>query len=364
MVPLEATVTSLMRFLLSGLALVLALSSCSEKPELRRNNDPDRYTLIEDVLWSAPGGFGLAMDIYTPTSDKDSYPVVIMFHGGGWLINDKSIMDQASAYLATNGEYVVCNVDYRLLSDNGNSVTLNEIVDDVFGAVLWVKDHVGQYKGDRDRIAVTGDSAGGHLSAMIVNLGDRIGSEPFSSDSLRFQPSYLPAGKTAEQVAQDRGLEVQAAVLSYGAFDLYEGATEGFESLLNPFWLVSGSIARGLFGNDHNVMDHPELYRALSPFHNVPPSTERLLPPQLLTVGTDDPVVSPASVEAYLEKLRSAGHPAEYWSYEGKSHAFLDSGANALLGSSFEADAPPALDVMLRFLDGVFYAERAEGDSG
>jgi len=364
MVPLEATVTSLMRFLLSGLALVFALSSCSEKPELRRNNDPGRYTLVEDVPWSAPGGFGLAMDIYTPTSDKYSYPVVVMFHGGGWLINDKSIMDQASAYLATNGEYVVCNVDYRLLSDNGNSVKLNEIVDDVFGAVLWVKDHVGQYKGDRDRIAVTGDSAGGHLSAMIVNLGDRISSEPFSNASLRFQPSYLPAGKTAEQVAQDRGLEVQAAILSYGAFDLYQGATEGFESLLNPFWLVSGSIARGLFGNDHNVMDHPEMYRALSPFHNVPPSTERLLPPQLLTVGTDDPVVSPASVEAYLEKLRSAGHPAEYWSYEGKSHAFLDSGANALLGSSFEADAPPALDVMLRFLDGVFYAERAESDSG
>ena len=86
--------------------------------------------------------------------------------------------------------------------------------------------------------------------------------------------------------------------------------------------------------------------------------------PQLLTVGTDDPIVTPASVEAYLEKLRSAGHPTEYWSYEEKTHAFLDSGTNAFLGSSFEADAPPALDVMIRFLDGVFYAEQGEGDSG
>ena len=161
---MESAVTSMMCSLLSGLALVLSLSSCSENPELRRNNDPDRYTLVEDVPWAAPGGFDLAMDIYTPASGKDSYPVVVMFHGGGWLINDKSIMDQASAYLATNSEYVICNVDYRLLSDNDNSVLLNEIVDDVFGAVLWVKDHVGQYKGDRDRIAVTGDSAGGHSS--------------------------------------------------------------------------------------------------------------------------------------------------------------------------------------------------------
>jgi hypothetical protein len=53
-----------------------------------------------------------------------------MFHGGGWLINDKSIMDQAAKYMASNGEYVVCNVDYRLLGDQGNTVTLNEIVND------------------------------------------------------------------------------------------------------------------------------------------------------------------------------------------------------------------------------------------
>jgi acetyl esterase len=357
-------VTSALRSLLPGLMSALALSSCAEHPELRENNDSDRYTLVEDVPWAAPGGFDLSMDIYTPKSGKDSYPVVVMFHGGGWLINDKSIMDQASAYLATHGEYVICNVDYRLLSDNDNSVKLNEIVDDVFGAVLWVKDHIGRYQGDSGRIAVTGDSAGGHLSAMVVNLGDRLSSSPFAGASLNFQPSYLPHGKTAEQVAQQHGLEVQAAILSYGAFDIFQGATDGFESVLNPFWLVSGSIARGLFGSDRNVIDHPDLYRALSPAHNIPNSRERLLPPQLLTVGTDDPVVTPASVNAYHEKLRSAGHPAEYWAYDGKSHAFLDSGSNAFLGSSFEADAPPALDVMIRFLDGVFYRELEDERAG
>jgi len=339
---------------LPALFIVLALPSCSENQELRQNNDPDRYTLVEDVLWASPAGFDLTMDIYTPRSGKDSYPVVVMFHGGGWLINDKSIMDQASAYLATHGEYVICNVDYRLLADNDNSVTMNQIVDDVFGAVLWVKDNIGRYRGDGTRVAVTGDSAGGHLSAMIVNLGDRLSSAPFSVASPNFQPSYLPAGKTAEEVAAQGGLGVQAAILSYGAFDVFQGAVDGFESLRNPFWLFSGSLARGLFGDDRNVSEHPELYRAVSPAYNIPHAGERLLPPQLLTVGTDDPVVTPASVKAYLKKLQSAGHPASYWEYEGRSHAFLDSGSNALLGSSFEADAPAALDVMIRFLDGVF----------
>ena len=78
-------------------AIVFALSSCSEPPELEQNNDPARYALAEDVLWASPDGFDLTMDIYTPKSGRDAYPVIVMFHGGGWLINDKSIMDQSSA---------------------------------------------------------------------------------------------------------------------------------------------------------------------------------------------------------------------------------------------------------------------------
>ena len=338
-------------------AIVFALSSCSEPPELEQNNDPARYALAEDVLWASPDGFDLTMDIYTPKSGRDAYPVIVMFHGGGWLINDKSIMDQSSAYLATHGEYVICNVDYRLLSDNGNSVTLNQIVEDAFGAVLWVKGHIGRYKGDGSRVTVTGDSAGGHLAAMIVNLGDRLSSGRFSETSPSFHPSYLPEGVTAEQAAAQKGLEVQAAILSYGAFDVAQGAEGGFESLLNPFWLMSGSIARGVFGSEFNVADHRPLYEALSPIHNIPHARDRTLPPQLLTVGTDDSVVTPASVKAYLEALHAAGHSAEHWEHEGRPHAFLDSGSNAALGIRFEADAPPALDVMIQFLDDIFYAD-------
>ena len=343
--------------LLPSLACALLLASCAEHRELPQNNDPGRYTLVEDVPWASPDGFELTMDIYTPKSGKAPYPVIVMFHGGGWLINDKSIMDQSSAYLATHGEYVLCNVDYRLLSDNGNTVTLNQIVDDAFGAVLWVKDHIDRYGGDGTRIAVTGDSAGAHLSAMVVNLGDRLSSRPFSVDSLGFLPSYLPKDTTPEQIADQQGLEVQAAILSYGAFDIVEGAAAGFESLLNPFWLMSGSLARGVFGDAYDVSHHPELYRALSPAHNIPGADERQLPPQLLTAGSEDSVVTPASVKAYQARLVSAGHEAEYWEHTGRPHAFLDSGSNAALGISFEADAPPALDVMIEFLDGVFYPE-------
>ena len=341
--------------LIGCLGVVTFLVSCSEAPELPRNNNPDKYTVARDVLWASPGGFDLTMDIYTPTSGRASYPVVVMFHGGGWLINDNSIMDQSSAYLATNAEYVICNVNYRLLSDNDNTVTLNQIVEDVFGAVLWVKDNIENYDGNNNKVAVTGDSAGGHLSAMVVNLGNRLGSNSSSEDSFAIKPSYLPVGLTAEQVTQRNGLEVQAAILSYGAYDIYQAAVNGFEGMTNPFWLISGSLPRGLFGDEFNAVDNPDLYKALSPIYHIPQSTQRKLPPQLLTVGSNEPVVTPESVKTYLRALQSAGHPARYWEHEGRSHAFLDSGSNAVLGISFEADAPPALDVMISFLDDVFY---------
>ena len=79
--------------LIASTAIFLLLSACSETPELLDNNDPSQYSVVRDVLWASPDGFDLTMDIYTPARAADSYPVVIIYHGGGWLINDKSIME-------------------------------------------------------------------------------------------------------------------------------------------------------------------------------------------------------------------------------------------------------------------------------
>lgn len=318
----------------------------------------DQYTLAEDVLWASPKGFDLTMDIYTPNSGKASYPVLVIFHGGGWLINDKSIMDEMSAYVVTHGEYVVCNVDYRLLADADNTVMLDEIIEDAFGSVLWVKEHIAQYKGDPARVAVTGDSAGAHLAAMVVNNGRQFNAIK-NADPLNFKPSYLPAKNEAGVLGTENDLAVQAAILSYGLFDVYQSSVEGFEGWKNVFWLVGGVLPRGLFGPITQVHDHPSKYQAVSPWYTMPQASARALPPQLLTVGSDDPITTPAKVKAYAEKLRAAGHVAEYWEYEGQSHAYLDSGSTWILGKSFEADAPVALDVMIKFLDNVFYAKES-----
>ncbi len=336
--------------------LCIVSFGCAAPDEKPSHNDPSKYSLQADVLWSSPDGFDLTMDIYTPTSGKGSYPVLMIFHGGGWLINDKSIMDQAAKYFATNSEYVICNVDYRLLGDQENTVTINQIVEDTFGAVLWAQHNIYSYQGDATRLAVTGDSAGAHLAAMLVNRGTHLDSQGYNATTLSFTPSYLPPGESAESIAQNGGIEVQAALLSYGAFDLYQRGLSNFETWKNPFWLLGGASPRSIFGGELAATSHPELYKGVSPMHTIPMRTTRALPPQLLTVGSVDTLTTPTLVKDYLEKLTAAGHQAEYWEYADKRHAFLDSGQNPLLGVSFADNAPAALDVMISFLDRVFYS--------
>ena len=346
-----------MKNLTIALLTSLVIGGCSSVEDSLANNDPNNYVLAKDVVWSSPKGMDLTLDIYTPKSSRSTNPVLIIFHGGGWLMNDNSIMDQMSQYLATNTEYVICNVNYRLLSDLDNTVTLDEIVEDAFGAVLWIKDNIAKYKGDKTKIAVTGDSAGAHLSAMIVNSGMALSSNDEYEESLKFNPTWLPHNKTPEQVAEENGLAVQAAILSYGAFNIYKGSLDGFETFKNPFWLVSGSKARGVFGNQYNAEINQNMYQAVSPIYNIPKQVERVLPPQYFIVGSEDSVTSPASVKKYIEELDSHGQKTTYWEYKDRNHAFLDSGSNFFLGSNFIEDAPQAIDRIIGFLDSIFKEE-------
>jgi acetyl esterase len=316
----------------------------------------ESFTKTSDIVWASPKGFDLTMDIYTPTSGKVSYPVIIMFHGGGWLINTKSIMNDASVYLASKSEYIVCNVNYRLLGNQNNTVTLNQIVEDAFGAVLWVKENITKYKGDPNKIIVTGDSAGGHLAMMVLTQGQNLETDGFAGNTFGFNPSYLPKGKTAEQIAKENGLVVQAAMLSYGVFDIYENALNGFETSNNFFWAAANTKPRGLFGEASNVKNSANFYKQASPFYTIPKVSDSKLPPTFFSVGSKDNLTTPASIETFINKMKEAGHTnTEYWIHSGRPHAFLDAGSNTSLGITFSNDATPALDKMIAFLNKIFY---------
>jgi len=306
-------------------------------------------TIYPDIPWVALEKQSLTLDVIAPENITETLPVLVIYHGGGWLVNDNTIMESAAQYLADHGRFVVANINYRLLVDQDNSITLNQIIEDAMGALLWVKTHIAAYGGDPHRIGITGDSAGGHLASMILLSGRNLSSQGFSAKPLGFRPTYIPPGKTLQQLKDENVLEVRAAVISYGVLDVLRIAEAGFESSTNGFWEWAGVEARGLLGNTVTVEENPEYYRAVSPIHLIPHTNSYRLPPQFHLVGSRDKVTAPATVEAFVKKLEAAGQPVEYKLYPGKNHAFLDSGINPNLGNSFEDDAPTVLADMIVF---------------
>lgn len=328
-------------------SLTLWLGVCACLAQAQVNETVKIHKAIE---FAKPDNVPLTLDIYVPQTGKKSYPVLVIYHGGGWLINNNSIMHDMATKVAREGEMLVANMNYRLLGDQNNSVTMNQIVEDAFGGLLWVKEHIAKYGGDPERIAITGDSAGGHLVTMILTRGRQLESDGFAGASLGFNPSYLPAGKTAEQIAREDGLKVQAAVVSYGAFDLYFAAQGGFETASNGFWKFANATPRGLFGNDINLNDHPEYYKAVSPIYFVPKASDYPLPPQFVHVGTLDQATPPATAQQYVDLLRAGKQPVEFKVYPGKNHAYLDNGCN-WTGSCFDKDALWPMEDIINFLN-------------
>lgn len=312
---------------------------------------------LRDIVWATPEGFELTLDIAVPQTDTEQKPVLVIFHGGGWLLNNKSIMEDLAKSIATRADVITVNVNYRLLAEANNTITVDELVEDAMGAVLWVKDNIQRYGGDPNKIAVTGDSAGGHLAAMVTLAGRNLSNTGFEEKPLGFKPTYLPEGVSAEELAKKDGLKVQAAILSYAGFSLYESAKNGFEKDSNPFWGWAGAKARGLFGDGKNVEDNPEYYQAVSPDQYLVNASDYKLPPQFVLVGSEDRLTTPESAKQYVEELKDLGQPVRLKIYEGKGHGFLDSGCNDYTNGCFEDLSKPAVNDMVTFLNEVFYIE-------
>jgi acetyl esterase len=311
----------------------------------------NNFEVTKNVEWAKPNGHSLTMDIYVPQTGETKYPVIIIYHGGGWLIHNNSTMDSMATYIVQHSEYVVCNVNYRLLSDDNNSILMNQIVEDAMGAVLWAKDHIGEFHGDSSDVGLTGDSAGGQLAAMVMLCSNKLSSQRSSGNSLTFNPTYLPKNISAEEIVRRDLLSVKAVVLSYPATDLFALCKKKFESRLNIFWMLAQQTPRGIFGDSISVTTDPELYKAVSPFYNIPNSKERVLPPQLVLIGSLDIIIAPSSVKEYVALVKGKNQPVEFWEYSGQPHAFLSSEKNFVLGTEFRKDAPAAIDRIITFFN-------------
>ncbi|MBO0849769.1 MAG: alpha/beta hydrolase [Pseudonocardia sp.] len=116
---------------------------------------------------TVPGPLGeIPVRVYTPTRSSASgpTPVVVYFHGGGWVIGDLGVVDNPCRRLAAATGAVVVSVDYRLAPEHRYPAAF----DDCFAATSWAAEHAGELGGDPSLLAVAGDSAGGNLAAAVA----------------------------------------------------------------------------------------------------------------------------------------------------------------------------------------------------
>ena len=220
-----------------------------------------------DIEYGQVAGASLKLDACVPDG-AGPFPAVILVHGGGWTTGDKS-GGPRKGYMYPMHEpleragFAWFSINYRLAPQHRYPAC----IDDVETAIRWVKANVVKYRIDPRRIALSGESAGGHLVALAA-------------------------------VRADETTRLAAIIPFYGVFDLAAMAAPG-ESLHRAFVVLF----------DRQTTDEPTLalLRDASPLSAVKPG----LPPFLLVHGTADATVPLAQSERMQARLRAAGVPCE-----------------------------------------------------
>jgi acetyl esterase/lipase len=141
---------------------------------------------VEDRDIDGPAG-PAAIRIYWPTTDSEArLPVVVFFHGGGFVVGDLDSYDGTCRQHAVGTEAIVVSVDYRLAPEHPYPAA----VEDAWAATRWVAEHAEEIGADPTRIAVAGDSAGGNIAAVMAQRA-RDNGGPELVFQLLWYPSVL-----------------------------------------------------------------------------------------------------------------------------------------------------------------------------
>jgi acetyl esterase len=293
----------------------------------------ENINVTQDVVYAKPGVKPLKYDVYSP-KDAKNLPCIVIIHGGGWSSNNEDIMRGLARELVKGGRYVVFSIDYRWMKnlDGDTKPThMHQLIEDVFGAIAHIQENSKKYGADPKRIAVTGDSAGGHLAEAAATLSPLIGNGGFGERKgvYQYMPSYMPKGKSIDQVRREITDAVKAVAPSYGP-----AHASDFKGILEE--------------TDKGYWD------AISPIEHVPNVSERELP-HFIVRGTKDPIVSNAMVQPYVDVLQKAGQQVKYIQVDGAGHAFFDWKPDATTRSTFAQLGVKYGDAMRTFFNNVFY---------
>jgi len=149
----------------------------------------DRGARVQNTAAVLPDGTQLPVRIYRPRNASLSLPVVVNFHGGGWVSGDARQSEWWCSSVAARAGVVVVSVEYRLAPEHPFPIPPQ----DCFAATVWVVEHAGELGVDANRLAVMGDSAGGNLSAVVCLMARDLGGPQIALQVLLYPSVELVA---------------------------------------------------------------------------------------------------------------------------------------------------------------------------
>jgi acetyl esterase len=245
-------------------------------------------------------GGDIAVRVYSPRPPAagDGVPIVMHYHGGGFVAGDLESHDGFARYCCKHADVVVVSVDYRLAPEH----KFPAAVEDSYAALCWAVDRAGELGGDATRVAVIGDSAGGNLAAVMCQLARARGGPRIAFQALLYPT--MDCGSSAEYPSRRQF-----------------GGGEYFLSNRDMEWFTSLYLS--------------DVTQEVTDLRASPLLAEDLtgLPPAVIvTAGCD---LLRDEGRAYADRLAAAGVPVEYRCFEHTIHAFVS--FNAAIPAGQEA---------------------------
>jgi acetyl esterase len=269
---------------LAGLSVEEARAGARHEAEVTDSRPAIPMARVEGI--EIPGQAGpLRSRLYVPghLPGGTPAPLLVYFHGGGWVIGDLDTHDGVCRFLAAAAGVAVLAIDYRLAPEH----PFPAAVEDAWAGFAWAAANAASLGFDPERIAVGGDSAGGNLAA-VVSLLARAGGGPTPAMQLLIYPPTNSANDT-----RSRELFSEGFLLTKADMDLFEAC-----------YLPPGTDA-----NDHRVsiLQAPDL---------------RGLPPAYVVTAGFDPLRDEG--EAYALRMREAGVQVALRRHPGLVHSFVN----------------------------------------
>lgn len=248
-----------------------------------------RIRRVRNVDYVGDGLYRHKLDVLVRRSDPPvAGPVLVYIHGGAWTIGDKREQGIPMMHELAERGWVCVAVNYRL----SPKATWPDHVVDCKRALAWVRAHVAEYGGDPSFVAVSGGSAGGHLSALVA----------LTPNEPDWQPGF-----------EDADTSVDACVPFYGVHDVTgDPDASGLHGRGLAFLLQRQVMKR-------TVVDDLAAFEQASPDRRI---TEDA-PPMFVVQGANDTLVPPQVARRMVDRLRAASRqPVAYVELPFTQHAF------------------------------------------